>query len=225
MKIKTIALIPAAGVGSRMQSSTHKAFLELNNKPLLWHCLDQLSQADEISEIVIALHKNDFCYWESDKDLVQGRQCWKPIITVEGGETRAHSVFNAFVKAQELCDEEFYACVHDAARPYTGVSLIRAVIQAAEHTGAAGCALEVVDTIKRQFSDGHLETLPRSELRALQTPQVILSTIFAEGFSKWHQKGCYDVTDDFQIIEKGNVKVTLLPGRVENKKITFRGDI
>jgi 2-C-methyl-D-erythritol 4-phosphate cytidylyltransferase len=225
VKIKTIALVPAAGLGARMGQSQHKAFITLENKPLLWHCLNQLSAVEEVSDIVIALHEDDFELWESQADFTEGRKSWKPITAVIGGETRAHSVLNAFEKAMELSEEDFYACVHDAARPFTGKKLIQEVIQAAEASGAAGCALNVVDTIKQQSADGQLKTLPRHSLKALQTPQVISSSIFKQGWAKWREAGKPKVTDDFQIIENLNVKVTLLEGDPKNKKITFESDI
>lgn len=225
MKFKGIALVPAAGVGQRMGADIHKAFIELDDKPLLWHCLDQLSNVPEISNIVIALHQDDFNFWENHIDLQEGRKVWKPITAVVGGATRTHSVYEAFKKAKEINPNEFYACVHDAARPYTGSETIRSVLKAAETTSVAGLALEVVDTIKRQHEDGRLETLERHKLKAIQTPQVILSSLFEEGYQKWFDESCPQLTDDFQIVESIGVQVTLLAGDARNKKITYYSDI
>lgn len=225
MKAEAVALVPAAGVGSRMGAEVHKAFVTLKHKPMLWHSINQLNQVPEISKIVVALHADDFDYWNTQEDLVDGRKVWKEVVAVEGGETRSHSVREAFNKAIELQGDFFYACVHDAARPFASVDLISSVIQAAEGSGASGCALEVVDTIKQQDVEGFLKTLERKALKALQTPQVIRSDLFKKAYEIWEKQGFPNNTDDLQLIEGLNVKVALLRGDPKNIKITYRNDI
>jgi 2-C-methyl-D-erythritol 4-phosphate cytidylyltransferase len=147
------------------------------------------------------------------------------VYAVTGGDSRTHSVHEAFKKALSLCADPFYACVHDAARPYASTQMIQAVIQAATESGAAACALEVVDTIKEQDESGTLRTLNRASLKAIQTPQVIRSDLFSKGYDNWANGNFQICTDDLQIIESLSVKIALLKGDPKNIKITYQNDI
>lgn len=216
-----VALVPAAGMGSRM--GARKAYLDFKGRPLLGLTLQALSAVPEITRVFVALHPEDMSLWE-------GRPLWphgdpRPCKAVLGGETRAHSVREAFFSAFKEVGGDFLAVIHDAARPFANGKLISNVISHAYEGVAASCALDVVDTIKEIQQGGQVRTLDRSRLKAIQTPQVIHSRDLLLAWERWNSAGCPPVTDDLQLIEGMGVKVTLLPGDPMNVKVTHPHDL
>jgi 2-C-methyl-D-erythritol 4-phosphate cytidylyltransferase len=115
--------------------------------------------------------------------------------------------------------------IHDGARPLVSQQVLTKVITAAEDTGAAAPAIAVKDTIKQV--DGHdqiVRTVPRDDLRAVQTPQVFDRDLIKAALQKAKEQGC-DLTDDCAAVEALGMKVTLTPGSERNLKITTPADL
>ena len=137
---------------------------------------------------------------------------------VPGGATRSESVRNGLAAVP---DDASVIVVHDAARPAAGVALFRAVIDAVRAgADAAIPGLPVTDTIKRVDGDVVVETLDRSTLVAVQTPQAFR----AEALRAAHAAGG-DATDDGALVERAGGRVVVVPGHAANRKLTEPSDL
>ncbi len=189
------ALVAAAGSSSRM-GGVNKLLQPLDGVPVLARTLTALQLARRIDEIVVAAREEDF--------LEISRLCRTYGITkctkvIRGGESRAHSVLLAALEAGE--DMELLA-VQDGARPLVTPELIDAVAEAAARTGAAAPAVAVKDTIKSVREDGTVaETLDRSVLRAVQTPQVFEGSLLKAALQSALERG-HPLTDDCSAVER-----------------------
>lgn len=212
------ALVAAAGSSSRM-GGVNKLLQPLDGVPVLARTLTALQLARRIDEIVVAAREEDF--------LEISRLCRTYGITkctkvIRGGESRAHSVLLAALEAGE--DMELLA-VQDGARPLVTPELIDAVAEAAARTGAAAPAVAVKDTIKSVREDGTVaETLDRSALRAVQTPQIFEGSLLKAALQA-AVEGDIPVTDDCSAVERLGKRVYLVDGDEENLKITTPVDL
>ena len=212
------ARVAAAGSSSRM-GGVNKLLQPLDGVPVLARTLTALQLARRIDEIVVAAREEDF--------LEISRLCRTYGITkctkvIRGGESRAHSVLLAALEAGE--DMELLA-VQDGARPLVTPELIDAVAEAAARTGAAAPAVAVKDTIKSVREDGTVaETLDRSVLRAVQTPQIFEGSLLKAALQA-AVEGDIPVTDDCSAVERLGKRVYLVDGDEENLKITTPVDL
>jgi 2-C-methyl-D-erythritol 4-phosphate cytidylyltransferase len=136
---------------------------------------------------------------------------------VVGGPTRSASVRCGLAAVPETAE---VIIVHDAARPLAAPALFTEVAQAAADTGAAICALPVSDTIKRVGDGLVAETLDRSTLVAVQTPQAFEAGLLRRA----HASGA-EATDDAALVERLGAAVRVVPGDVGNFKITTPADL
>ena len=156
---QAIALVPAAGFGTRFHEAGPKALVSLAGRPLLLHALERLAASNRVSNAVIAIPGG--CDDEFHAALTSSPL---PYALVEGGVTRRASVARAFAGADPKDDE--LVLVHDAARPLVDPLEVKAVVDAADATGAAIAAFSLVETIKRVETGKIKATVPRGDLVA-----------------------------------------------------------
>ena len=214
------AVIPAAGSGSRMHSSTPKQYLSFQGKTVLEHCLDRLLSLPEIAGCVLVLDDNDE-HWD-----MLGYMPAKPLFTTSGGAQRHHSVYSGLTTLQYRCGNEIIALVHDAARPLVSHSELDRVIEAArQSTAGAILATPVTDTLKKQDERMGIEsTLPRAGLWRALTPQVFHLSPLLNALKRVIDEGL-SVTDDAQALEMNGYAPALVEGSADNFKITAPGDL
>jgi 2-C-methyl-D-erythritol 4-phosphate cytidylyltransferase len=208
-----IALIVAAGSGQRLGADRPKALVELAGRPMLQWSLDALADVGEISQVIVAMPSG-----APAPDGVDG---------IKGGSTRSESVRRALAAARPGAADE-PVLVHDAARPLLTAAIAREVIGALENDDAADAAIAaapVTDTIKRvDGARSVLETLDRSSLWAVQTPQV-----FRRGALERALEVADDVlaeaTDDAWLIERAGGRVLVVAIDAENLKVTTPLDL
>ncbi|MDO4316125.1 MAG: 2-C-methyl-D-erythritol 4-phosphate cytidylyltransferase [Oscillospiraceae bacterium] len=212
------ALVAAAGSSSRMEG-VNKLMQPLDGVPVLARTLTALQLAQQVDEIVVAAR---------EEELVEiSRLCHTYGITkcakvVRGGESRAHSVLLA---ALEASPETELLAVQDGARPLVTPELIDRVVSAAARCGAAAPAVPVKDTIKAVRDGGAVEqTLDRSSLRAVQTPQVFEASLLKAALQSAVEQDV-PVTDDCSAVERLGKVVFLVDGDEENLKITTPVDL
>lgn len=212
------ALVAAAGSSSRM-GGVNKLLQPLDGVPVLARTLTALQQAERVDEIVVAAR---------EEDLVEiSRLCRTYGITkcakvIRGGGSRAHSVLLA---ALEASAEAELLAVQDGARPLVTPELIDRVISAAARCGAAAPAVPVKDTVKSVREGGAVaETLDRSSLRAIQTPQVFEASLLKAALQSAVEREI-PVTDDCSAVEQLGKVVFLVEGDEENLKITTPTDL
>ena len=212
----TVALIVAAGSGERLGADRPKALVELAGRPLLEWSIDALRQVDSIETIVVAL--------PPDTATPSG------VIGVEGGAVRSESVRRALAAAGEASSQGAtdLVLVHDAARPLLSAALAESVIAALLHdrdAEAAIAAAPVTDTIKRVDGAGTVsETLERSELWAVQTPQVFRRAALQRALDVPADE-LARATDDAWLIEQGGGRVIVVRSSDENLKVTTPLDL
>ena len=212
------ALVAAAGSSSRM-GGVNKLLQPLDGIPVLARTLTALQMARRIDEIVVAAREEDFLEISQLCRTYGITKCTK---VIRGGESRAHSVLLAALEAGEGME---LLAVQDGARPLVTPELIDAVAEAAARTGAAAPAVAVKDTIKSVREDGTVaETLDRSVLRAVQTPQIFEGSLVKAALQA-AVEGDIPVTDDCSAVERLGKRVYLVDGDEENLKITTPVDL
>ena len=206
-----VALIVAAGSGERLGAGVPKALVELHGKTLLRWSVEALAAAPSIQEIVVA--------------LPEGVDAPEGTVGVRGGAVRSESVREA-LRAAGVGGEADIVLVHDAARPLLSPALVEAVIAAVieRDVEAAVAAAAVSDTVKRARDGIVLETLQRSQLWAVQTPQAFRRAAL-ERVLKAPAEVLAQATDDASLIERSGGSVAIVPSSPENLKITTPLDL
>jgi 2-C-methyl-D-erythritol 4-phosphate cytidylyltransferase len=226
-----IALILAAGRGERLGASRPKALVELAGRPLLYWSVQALRQVAAIERIVVALPPEVEALQlfpglnVKEQGLNAGTAKVPDVIAVEGGAVRSESVRLALAAADDADSE--LVLVHDAARPLLGAELIESTLAAARGEGvdAAIAAAPVTDTIKRAGADRVVsETLERSQLWAVQTPQVFRHAALERALDVSHDV-LAQATDDAWLIERMGGTVVVVPAPPENLKVTTPLDL
>ncbi|MCH7643090.1 MAG: 2-C-methyl-D-erythritol 4-phosphate cytidylyltransferase [Chloroflexi bacterium] len=207
----------AAGGSTRMGGD--KMLLELAGKPVIAYSLDAFQRSERVGSIVVVASSGNK---QKISGLVSEYGFDKVIEVVEGGARRQDSTATGVERLLEADAPGLrWILVHDGARPFVDEAMIDRGLAAAVETGAAAPALPVSDTIKRVREDGSVdETLDRSTLRSIQTPQVFRLDVLAPAL-----RPAVDVTDDVALIELAGGRVTLFDGHPDNIKLTTPDDM
>lgn len=220
MSDKVWVVVPAAGIGSRMQADRPKQYLLINNQPVIFHTLNRLINHPRIKGVIIALSVND-PYWPSLNLPLN----W-PIYTTLGGAERAESVSNALQFLHSLTDKDPWVLVHDAARPCIRHSDIDAMFQQLQHDTVGGIlGVPLTETVKRVDTNNTIEaTIDRSSLWRAVTPQMFRLKALSEALT--HAKHAnLKVTDEASAIEYMGSKPKMVEGHADNIKITLPQDL
>lgn len=215
-----IAIIPAAGTGSRMQAGVNKQYLLLAGRPILFHTLALFAAHPRIDRICIVVPAGEIDYCRSEIVVRYGLAKVSAIIA--GGPTRQDSVANGLLGCNATDND--LVIVHDGARPMLGVVDLDALLDAAAKSGAATLGVPVKDTIK-QVQDGVIVATPeRSSLWQVQTPQVFRYELLLAAHRQAHADG-FAGTDEAMLVERLQHPVTMVAGSYRNIKITTPEDL
>ncbi len=214
MKRKIIAVIPASGVGSRMQAEKPKQYLQLKGKTILEHTVSIFLEHPHVEKVIVAVARKDPFY--STLELLKSPK----IQLVFGGETRADSVLNAL---QEINTENAWALVHDAARPCLKRSDLDKLLQINNPQGGI-LAIPAVDTMKRANGTKIAHTEDRSTLWHALTPQFFPAQALKQALSSAFANKL-QVTDEASAMELAGYQPQLVSGRSDNIKITRPEDL
>jgi 2-C-methyl-D-erythritol 4-phosphate cytidylyltransferase len=217
------AVVPAAGIGKRMQSDIPKQYLQLIDRPVIEHTLTRLLAVERVKGVVVALQSGD-PYWPALH--IESR---KPVIVAAGGAERCQSVMNALevLASQPGYDPETaWALVHDAVRPCVSAGDIENLIDAACGAEAGALlALPVRDTMKRADQDQCVaHTVDRDGLWHALTPQLFACERLSAALAAALDDG-FMVTDESSAMEHAGYRPGLVPGREDNIKITRPADL
>ncbi len=210
------AVLAAAGRGERLGGDRPKAFAKLRGRPLLAESLERLEASGWVDAIVIVAPPG----WEEPAILLaEELACSKVVACVAGGATRAESVRAG---SAEVNEDAAVIVVHDAARPALAEEVLERVLTALnEGWDGAVPALPLTDTIKRVRDGQVVETLPRRELAAAQTPQAFLAPILREALAG----DLAGATDCAALVEARGGRVTTVPGDPRLVKVTDAADL
>lgn len=212
-----IAIIVAAGSGTRIGSDKPKQFLEILGKPIIIHALEPFASCAAIDEIVLVLRENQV---EAFEKIAERFSIQKIGQIVAGGPVRAASVLNGLNMVNSSAE---IVAVHDGARPLVTADEISRTIEAAARTGAACLVAPVTDTIKEVLDEKIIGTVERSRLRRALTPQAFRVETLKKAFENTDLSE--SITDECYLVEKLGVEIACVEGSPRNIKITHPGDL
>ena len=211
--MKAAAIIPAAGSGERM-GGTRKAFLELDGKTLLQHCLASFFRARSITHIAVVLPADSLAElpaWLNDERIA----------VVAGGAQRADSVRAGLAALPADAD---VIVIHDAARPLVTAEMIERVVECAAGGVSATIALQVTDTLHRVDAQQQIiDTPDRAQFWRAQTPQAFPRAALEAAYANGHNISA--ATDEAGLVARAGLPVRALEGEVWNIKITTPEDV
>jgi 2-C-methyl-D-erythritol 4-phosphate cytidylyltransferase len=214
-----IAIIAAAGQGTRLGGKRPKQFLELAGVPVVIHTLKQFERCAEIQEVIVVLPAADAAGFLEVAGKYELRKLGR---VVAGGATRAESVWRGLQSVHS--DNAEIIAVHDGVRPFVTPEEIARTVLAAQASGAAVLAAPAVDTIKEVENGQVVRTLERARLRRALTPQCFRYDLLRRAFEQ--SPGLIaGATDDSSLVESLGVKVSIVEGDARNIKITRPEDI
>lgn len=225
--MKTVAIVLAAGSGSRMHNDVKKQYMEIGGKPLIYYSLKAFEES-VIDDIVLVVSRGDVDYVK--KDIVAKYGFDKVVAVVEGGLARYHSVRLGLQATNKDYD---YAFIHDGARPFIDREIIMRALQAVKEYKACVVGMPAKDTIKIADEKGFAASTPdRNLMWTIQTPQVFSYKMILELYQRLDReegelmaKGI-NITDDAMVVEYyTDTKVKLVEGSYDNIKITTPEDI
>lgn len=224
---RATAIVLAAGQGKRMQSSVHKQYLLIKDKPVLYYSLKAFEDSS-IEDVVLVVGKGeeDFCR----KEILERYGLHKVRAIVEGGKERYHSVAYGIRSISWACD---YIFIHDGARPFVTDEIIKRAYNEVQQSKACVVGMPVKDTIKIADAKGYVAATPdRPLVWQIQTPQVFEKELISSAYEKLlleEETLSADgvaVTDDAMVVEYFmNIPVKLVKGSYENIKITTPEDL
>ena len=228
MMNRVTAILPAAGLGTRMGAETPKQFLSLDGVPVLLFTLRRLAACPAITDFIIATRAEEV---DSVAATAASANLGRRVRVVRGGDTRQDSVANALLEVQSGAD---LILVHDAVRPLVTLDQIERVIAEAAACDAAILGIPAMDTVKEVkratvvggASDVALitATIPRERVVLAQTPQVFRAALLLEAFGRARQDGV-TASDEAGLVERIGRDVHVVPGSERNLKITRPGDM
>lgn len=212
------AIIVAAGSGKRFGAEKPKQFLELCGNPVIAHTLAAFENCADVDEIVLVLAESEL---DNFRQIATRLDFAKLKNVVEGGETRAASVWNGLNAVSANAE---IVAVHDGARPLISPEEISRTIEKAGKTGAAILVAPLTDTIKEIAGDKITTTIPRERLRRALTPQCFRIEILRRAFEEFTDLN-ETATDESLLVEKLGVTVSTVEGSPRNIKITVPEDL
>jgi 2-C-methyl-D-erythritol 4-phosphate cytidylyltransferase len=222
---RVAAIVPAAGLGTRMGADMPKQFLELDGMPLVIYTLRRLAACATITDFFISTRADDIVALQ---DKVAKSGLGRPARVVHGGDTRQQSVANALAQVDPTTE---IVLVHDAVRPFVTPEQVERVIAEARTRGAAILGIPAIDTVKEVKRASLPEdvalitaTIPRERIVLAQTPQAFSYSLLRDAFKKAQQD---DVTasDEAALVERMGHDVFVVLGSERNLKITRPADM
>jgi len=204
-----VAIILAAGSGTRFKSEIPKQFIEIGNKKIIQYSIDAFKKSEVIDKIIIVVSKHflDEISKEYSDDMV-----------VAGGESRTSSSYNGLLACPKKTKK---VLIHDAARPFISKRIILSCIDALDTYKAVVTSISAVDTIIRASNEEVLDVEDRDALFLNQTPQGFEYNTIINA----HKNSTQDATDDISLLELDKIKCKVIEGSPKNIKITTSTDI
>jgi 2-C-methyl-D-erythritol 4-phosphate cytidylyltransferase len=214
-----IAIIAAAGAGTRMASDRPKQFLQLAGRPVIFHTLKVFEECDSIDEVILVVPAAESAGFLS---LAVKYGVRKLARVVPGGATRADSVKRGLLAIRAATAE--IIAVHDGVRPFVTADEISRTVAAAKADGAAILVAPVTDTIKQVSDEQVVKTLDRSSLRRALTPQCFRYELLRDAYQHADVNDP-SLTDESALVEQLGRRVSIVEGSARNIKITTLEDL
>jgi len=219
------AILPAAGLGTRMGADTPKQFLELDGVPIVILSLRRIASCDEITDIIVATRADEVAKLQ---DRIRREKFKQKVQVVRGGNSRQDSVAKAL---EQVPDDVEIVLVHDAVRPFVAREQVSRVIEEARKCKAAILGIPAMDTIKEVKRASLPEdvalitaTIPRERVVLAQTPQAFATKLLKEAFAR-AQADAAGASDEAGLVERLGYDVHVVHGSERNIKITKPADM
>jgi 2-C-methyl-D-erythritol 4-phosphate cytidylyltransferase len=219
------AILPAAGLGTRMGHETPKQFLELDGVPIVILSLRRIASCPLITHIVVATRGEEVARLDA---RIREEEFKQPVLVVKGADSRQGSVSQAL---KHIPEDTELVVVHDAVRPFVTVEQITRVIEEARRCKAAILAIPAMDTVKEVKRASLPEdvalitaTIPRERVVLAQTPQVFETQLLKQAFAGAEEDGV-NASDEAGLIERLGHEVFVVQGSERNMKITKPSDM
>jgi 2-C-methyl-D-erythritol 4-phosphate cytidylyltransferase len=219
------AILPAAGLGTRMGAETPKQFLELGGVPIFIHTLRRIASCPLVTDIFVATRADAVAALDR---RIQTEKFAQPVRVVRGGDSRQESVAQAL---REVSDDTEIVLVHDAVRPFVTREQIARVIAEARRCQAAILGIPAMDTVKEVKRASLPEdvalitgTMPRERVVLAQTPQAFATKLLKEAFARAQVDGL-SASDEAGLVERLGHNVHVVLGSERNIKITKPADM
>jgi 2-C-methyl-D-erythritol 4-phosphate cytidylyltransferase len=219
------AILPAAGLGTRMGAETPKQFLELDGEPIFIHTLRRIASCPLVTDIIVATRADVVATLDK---RIQTEKLAQSVRVVRGGDSRQESVAQAL---REVSDDTEIVLVHDAVRPLVTREQIARVIEEARRCQAAILGIPAMDTVKEVKRASLPEdvalitgTIPRERLVLAQTPQAFSVKLLREAFARAQADGL-NASDEAGLVERLGRDVHVVLGSERNIKITKPADM
>lgn len=197
-----------------MENTIPKQFLNVRNQPLILLSALRIIQSVPVHSIVVVCHE---AYHDKIKKIFSAISL--PLYLAENGPERFYSIRNAMAFLSDKPDEG--VLIHDAVRPFASDPTIRGVVQKTEQTGAAVPFVTIGESLRKITSDGS-RVANRKEFVIVQTPQCFPCNIITRAYTQPYRE---HFTDDASVAEKAGCSISLVPGNIENIKITYPHDL
>ena len=225
--MQVFAILPAAGLGTRMAGPQPKQFLALDGVPILIHSLRAFASVERVTAIYVAVRKTEMERTEAQiSEFGAAHNLAARVHVVEGGDHRQQSVSHALAAIPAQPDD--IILIHDAVRPLIDPDTINRTIDAVIEFGAAIVGLPAIDTIKQVERTAHgaliTATIPREFVVLAQTPQGFRYGLLQKALAAAEAAG-FIGTDEASVIERAGHPVAVVHGSQVNLKITQPGDL
>jgi 2-C-methyl-D-erythritol 4-phosphate cytidylyltransferase len=219
---KSVALIPAAGMGKRMGASINKQYLQLKGLPIVARTISIFEQSPLIDAIYLVIPAEEIPYCREHVVAACGFR--KVVEIVPGGRERQNSVMNGLNAMRQNVSDDDVVLIHDGVRPLISEQLLRESIEVARNNDGALVAVPAKDTIKTVRDGIIIDTPPREMLWQAQTPQSFRFAAIYEAHRAAEQEG-FMGTDDSSLVERRGGVVRVVRGDYRNIKITTPEDL
>lgn len=206
--MKVIAIIVAAGRGTRAGGKSPKQWQHLGGKRIIDHSIDLFKNIPRINKIMVVLHSDDLHLLDRND-----------VLFTQGGSTRSESVRSG-LEALQKTERPDYVLIHDAARPSTPLALINKVLDNLKTVNAVSPALPVTDTLWEVIDEKVIKTKSRNNIWRAQTPQGFKFNTILDA----HKISSSTMTDDVEVAISAGVQVKVINGSEQNIKITTAED-
>jgi 2-C-methyl-D-erythritol 4-phosphate cytidylyltransferase len=219
------AILPAAGLGTRMGAETPKQFLELDGTPIVIHSMRRIASCPLVTDIIVATRADEVTRL---RERIAEEKFKQAVRVVKGGDSRQDSVAEAL---REVPKDTEIVLVHDAVRPFVTTEQITRVIEEARRCEAAILGIPAMDTVKEVKRASLPEdvaliigTIPRERVVLAQTPQAFATKLLKEAFARAQADGV-SASDEAGLVERMGHDVHVVLGSERNMKITKPADM
>jgi 2-C-methyl-D-erythritol 4-phosphate cytidylyltransferase len=219
------AILPAAGLGTRMGAETPKQFLELDGTPIIVHSVRRIASCALVTDIIVATRADVVASLE---ERLRAEKFSQTVRVVRGGDSRQDSVAMAL---KEVLDQTEIVLVHDGVRPFVTTEQIARVIEEARRCKAAILGIPAMDTVKEVKRASLPEdvaliigTIPRERVVLAQTPQAFATKLLKDAFASAQADGV-NASDEAGLVERFGHDVHVVLGSERNMKITKPADM